>query len=292
MNDMRLSKWIVCLLLSLALWGCGYKPTNVGGVVSDDLYKTSVSLSPSATEIIRGRCQWLEIKGRTAACNYPAGLEQVPVVMNGVKPNYEAIAAAQPDVVVYDPDLFNEQDLEKFKELGIDTFAIGGSTVEEFVDRLMMFAALTKAEPEMSEYVDKIHAASQQAAGAPLDPRPTVAVLIPGEGSEHMIAGLRSFQADVVRKSGGEPIGPDAKMFVPVNAEMLLQWNPDAILVAGSVRAIAADPRLASLKALKSGRTAEIVPDVMLRRGVRVDVLIREVYGFLGRTNPPKEGSE
>ena len=94
-----------------------------------------------------------------------------------------------------------------------------------------------------------------------------------------MIAGVKSFQADVVKAATGQPVGPDAQKFVSLNAESLIAMNPDIILTAGSPDPIYDDARFKSLTAVKKNRVRGVVQDVILRRGVRVPELIENLHG-------------
>jgi iron complex transport system substrate-binding protein len=102
-----------------------------------------------------------------------------------------------------------------------------------------------------------------------------------------MIAGTGSFVADIVRKVGGEPVGPSGTLFVKANPETLVTLNPDVIIVNGSkgdvagAVALSKDPRLQSVKAIKNGRIRAIESDVLLRRGGRVDLLISGIMRAL-----------
>jgi iron complex transport system substrate-binding protein len=222
-----------------------------------------------------------QLVGRTEFCNFPAIDPSVRVVMRGTKPNYELIANLKPGLVVYDADLFAQTDIDKFKELGIETFAIKGRTLDEFIDCLYRLGARVGDEINLSSYVDKIYSAREAAIVAAVSPKPKVAILMPGDGTEHMIAGLGSFQADVLRAAGAEPVGPDANQFVTMSAENLVSLNPDVVFVSGNAESVLDDPRLQSIAAVKNKRVAVVNPDVLLRRGVRVNLLISELSNAL-----------
>jgi iron complex transport system substrate-binding protein len=274
---MRLSAFLFTALFAIfALAGCQPKPEDAwGGKPNPNFYFSVVSISPGATEILGSRAGGVVLLGRTAYCNWPTANPRAPIVMKGVKPNYEQIAQLHPAVVIYDDAMFSEGDVAKFKEMGLNTFAITGDTLEAFEECLYDFGRSFHAETTTSEYVDNIHTAVEAAKGDPPPKKLKVALMMSGSGSEHMIAGVSSFQADIVRKSQGEPVGPDSKIFVPVSAESLVAMNPDVIGVAGDSKQIETDPRLQTIKAIREKKVYPIDPDVMLRRGGRVDKLIR-----------------
>lgn len=271
---MRPLAWLVPFLL--IVMGCGKMTNAMGGKRAPVVYNTVVSLSPSASELAGGTFA-RTIIGRTASCNNPTKVLDAPIVMTGVKPDFEKIAKLKPDVVVYDKDLFSEQDLAKLKELGLPTFGFGGDTVDEFIDNFYEFGRYTRVETLGGEYAEAIDRARGAASAAPPEPRVSTVIIMPGTGSEHYVVGTDGFLADVVKCSGGQPVGPKGKVFVPLNAEWLIGANPELIISAGAADAFLKDPRFKGLRAVVKGQVYSINSDVILRRGAAVDRLIKRI---------------
>jgi iron complex transport system substrate-binding protein len=225
------------------------------------------------------------LRGITSSDNYPANLN-VPVVAS-VKPDFEKIATIKPDLIVLDSSLYNQQDIEKLKGLGADTFVIDANTVDGLVDQLLKLGSALGSETNVSSYVDRIQAAQSAAKGNPFAHAPKVAVLMSGAGSgEHMIAGTKSFVADAVKVSGGIPIGPESDKFEKLSPEFLVGQNPDLIVVAATtsgaaqqLASVKGDPRFGSVKAIKNDAVVPLNQDVVVRRGSRVDKLIDALHG-------------
>jgi iron complex transport system substrate-binding protein len=270
---------LAATLLAVVIVGCG-------GDSSQEIrrapkaYEKIVSLSPGLTEIVAMQLGSGRLKGRTKSCNYPISVSSVPVVMSGFKPDIEKLASIKPDLIIYDPVLFDESDVAKLKEIGCDVFPVQANTVDVFCKSLYKLGGMVKSESNISDYVDKIEKARSFAAGNAKDPKPKVAVIMPGKGIEHYVAGVGSFQADVVKCAGGEPVGPKMDRFVPLNVELLVQQNPDIIIVAGEVASVVSDPRLQSVKALKDKRVMGVNADFMLRAGSRVDKVIESLAHY------------
>jgi iron complex transport system substrate-binding protein len=276
------------LALGLAVFSGCNAPPEMGGNTSrmpPDGYPMSiVSLSPSTTEIVAESGNPLILKGRTAYCNYPKKAEVAAIISDGAKPNYEKITEAlqrKPALIVYDDLLYTEDDIEKMKQTGAEVMALGGDTIEEYIADLYKFAKRVGSEASVAKYVENIRQRQKAAALAPAKPTPRVAILMPGDGGEHMIVGVNSFQADVVRAAAAEPVGPDADRFVPLSAETLVQMNPDVIFVTGNAEAILNDPRFKTVAAVQKGNVAVVKPDILLRRGWRVDKLILAMQNYL-----------
>lgn len=266
--------------LAVLLAGCQTTSTPVGGQARTKKIASVVSLSPSTTELVSTVNYAGMLKGRTASDNYPMNVSSVPVVAS-VKPDYEKIKSINPGLIVYDASLYNDDDIAKIKELGFDTFEIKGDTIDDLNNELYKLGSLIAGETNASGYVDRIIAARESAQGDAPSPIPKVAVILPGSGSEHYIAGTKSFVADVVRASGGTPVGPDANKFVPLSPEAILGEAPDILVVgvdktkaAAEVDLVLKDARLRSLPAVAKRRLVPIDADVLTRRGSRVDKLI------------------
>ena len=273
------ASWLLlpCLLF---IGGCLHPNNpNVGGKELTKPARRIVSLSPGATEVLAKEGGLNFIVGRTESCNYPPYVKKIPVVAS-VKPDYEKVAKQRPDLIVYDPDLFNASDVEQMTRLSrMPPFALGGNTVKEFEDNLYSLAKLYTGETFVSEYVDNIESAKEASLGDPIKPTPTVALILPGESAEHMIAGIDSFYADEIRLASAKPVGPSGTKFFPMNAESLIKMNPDIILVAGDPSIFSSDPRFASMTAIKKNRVTGILQDAILRRGARVDLVISQLHG-------------
>lgn len=264
------------LLTALLAVGCAPPPQPKGGIPKRPAEKI-VSLSPGVTEIIAHAEGSQYLVGRTAACNFPKYALTAPIVCS-VKPDYEKIAAINPRLVVYDASLFREAELKRLEDSDTKILALGGNTVDEFIDSLFNLAKQYGGESAISEHVDKIESARRTSAADPATPTPKVAILIPGGGYEHMIAGVGSFQADLVRAATGMPVGPDGHLFVTLNAEAFVKMNPDVIVTAGDSAAVLKDPRLQSISAIKNKRVVAVLSDVILRRGWRSYLVIDQLH--------------
>lgn len=276
---MRFAKLIPFVLLAL-LGGCKNQ-VQIGGKDPEQLYRAAVSLSPGTTELLAQKTK-INILGRTESCTFPPTVLKVPVVMNGIKPNFEQIKSIAPPLVIYDTSLLGQAEVDQLRALGLKTFAVGSDTVAGFVDELYELGSMSASETLISEYVDAIETAVSTGKALLKDKPSKVAFLIPGNGGEHMICGTDSFLADIARQIGATPVGPKGRLFVTANIESLIAENPDVIITAGKPAGVYDDPRLRSMKAIKSGRIRGINEDVMLRHGSRVERLIRNMADAIG----------
>ena len=279
--------WIL-LFLCFFTAGCGEKLRVVGGWPPDWVPQREVSLSPSTTEILMVQGDSTRLKGRTSSCDYPLGLDSVPIVA-GVKPDYEKLEQVAPDFVIYDAGLYSPADIEKIKSIkGVHVaYELNANNIEDFEKQLRELGVILMQSMKMSQYIDKIEGEREAAKSAPL-PKPLKVAAFTGD----WIDGTKGFLADVIRSAGGQPAGPDVDRFVPADPEALIQSNPDVILLATDItraesdagkkkevmqRAVdqfMANPKFRSVKAVMSRHVYPVDGDVLLRRGSRVDVLI------------------
>lgn len=278
-------RFIRCFLAVLVLslcFGCNQSEPIVGGTDNNKPVREVISLSPSTTELVAGTMFGPKLIGRTESCHWPAGptTDNVEVVMKGIKPNYERIAELHPDLVVYDKSLFSEADVKKVEDLGIRTFGFQANNLEDFCTELFRLGSITGTETSANNYVIQIRGAMERGR-VPIEPKPNVAIILPGQGTEHYIAGVDSFIASVVKACGGEPVGPKGTTFVAANIEELVSSNPDFIITGGDPTPITKDARLAGVSAVKTKRLYGLPNDYLTRRGGRVNVLMDNLIKIL-----------
>lgn len=279
--------WIGAILPVFALAlasGCKSGPEVVQIKHRPKAYKTVVSLSPNTTEIYSSVIGRSDLKGRTAADDWPSGSALSAPVVATVKPDYEKLTQIHPDLILYDASLYSQADLDKLKTVGADMFAFDKDDLKGFEDECYDLANLLGGSTQVSSYVDRISTELSTAQGAPPTPAPKVAVMMPDASGADMIAGTESFVANAVKLVGGQPVGPGGNKFVPLSPESLVSMNPDVIVVPGTREdykgavSLLNDKRFASVKAIQTKRVTIIEPGVLLRRGARVDKLINGLY--------------
>jgi iron complex transport system substrate-binding protein len=280
MTMRRLAFFLLPLLIASS-YGC--KPAYTGRPPRPKAFTKIVSLSPGTTEIVAGQTDALgRVVGRTQSDNWPTyAIQNVPVVAS-VKPDFEAIAAIGPDLVLYDAALYGPADIEKLKTTakGAAIFAITANTIDEFTKQLYEIGSMVGGESRINDYVIKIYGARERGQADAAKNPAKVAIIMPSSSGPDYIAGTDSFLADAVRAAGGTPVGPKSSIFVPLSPEALSRFNPDAIVVPGTksnykgALSVLENPAYKTTKAIKSKQVSVVDQDVLLRRGGRVDVLI------------------
>lgn len=287
----RFLQALLAIVVASLLAGCNAKATTIGGKQNPDQVGSVVSLSPSTTEVFAVAGVGTIIKGKTAECDYPSNLN-APVVVKGTKPDYEAIAALNPDLVVYDKDLYTNEEISKFESLNIKTYAYGPKTIEQYAISLIQVSQLINQESRASKTLDKLFAAIEEFQGTIPKDGLSAMVALGGGSGDYMVAGSGSYQYDLFSNCHLEMQAPEADRFVPVNIEQIIQWNPDMIIATESTaNAIFQDPRLSSLNAVKNKAVLGLSDDLLLRVGVRQDIVVGAITTQAERIYKTKAGN-
>ncbi len=237
-----------------------------------------VSLSPGSSEILTTVS--INFEGRTKACDFPAMVKSKPVY-GDLKPDFEKITQDRIQLVVMDADLYSVEDKTKLNSTGAKVFEFKAKTVSELEKEMQILGSLVGSETSIQSYVDRIRRERRAAEGDSPSPRPKAVLILPGSGGSHMIAGVKSFQADVLKIVGAQPLGPDSEKFEMLTPEFLFQSNPDVIVVAGEAKSFLADTRFANLTAVKTLKIFGNEQSMWVRRGGRVDTLIEQAHKAL-----------
>lgn len=268
------------LLAAAFLFGCSCtskKPAPHGGELPDIVHIRVISLSPNITELVSLVGAEQKLVGRTAWCDYPntPQIREVPILANPA-PDVEKIIVSQPDLILADASLINPSYVKKFEDAKIKTVVLEINTLTQWVNALQQIGNLLLAQRTASEAIDEVRAVMHLGTTDPVNPKPKVLVAM--GANQPMVAGLGSFQADVMRSAGGEAVGPDAKKFVPVSPEQIVNWNPDMIFVPGDAAAYYKSAAFSATNAAKRGLIIGIEESYLLRAGARLEDLIRATH--------------
>lgn len=284
----RAAQWLAkaALLAAVAatITGCAPTEQTVGGKERPaEQLQGIVSLSPSVTEaLVAAGVPIQGITGRTANCNHPTFI-QGKVVVTGTKPNFELIAELKPSYVIYDTTLYSQADIAKLEELGLRTISFEPTSLQKYSDFIVQVAKLSATETTASEYLDKIYAAIDVLRGV-VPPDTSVAVLTGDATQGYLAAGTNSFLADLFTQGGLTVKGPAADRFQPASIEQLVADNPSVIIATKeTAEAVLADPKLQALSAVRDRKVLGVNPDILLRAGGRVDVLLDGVSTGIAR---------
>lgn len=268
---MRGMKRLLPFVAFALVTGCQTDTSPIGGEVPDKVYARVISLSPSVTELIALLNSTKLLVGRTSGDSRPAYIRHVTIVANPA-PDIELIVQLQPDLVIVEENLINPNELQKLKEIGsFDVEVIDIDSLKDWEAAVYRLGVLLQVHTRASEVVDRVQ---QSVANAKLsDAMYKPKVMVAMDPTSPWVAGKQSFQADVVRAAGGEPVGPEADRFVATNPESIVQWSPDILFVSDDPEKFTGAP-WSSTRAGRDSEILEVYADILLRPGADVERLI------------------
>lgn len=225
---------VVVYLLYLAL--SANQPVKTGGALPKS-YRRIVSLAPSSTEILFALGLGDKVIGVSQFCNYPPQAKNLPRMGGLMNPNYEAIVAAKPDIVIVFKQMLKPEN--KFAALGIDTLVVGHDKIDEIGQAILLIGRHFNAEDKAHQLVDDITAKMQYIAGQSEKPdRPRVLICIEHTISDSAdklpkniyIAGEDGFYSEMIKLAGGQNAYPGTVPFPAVGSESVIAMNPEIII--------------------------------------------------------------
>jgi iron complex transport system substrate-binding protein len=263
----------------------GSYPVTVGNVTLPERPDRIVSLSPTATEMLFAIDAGPQVVAVDDQSDYPP--EAPKSKLSGFKPNAEAIAATDPDLVVISDDL--NKIVDQLTALRIPTFLTpSAKDLDQTYSEIVQLGTLTGHQAEatalttrMRTQIDKI-VKSVPARSKPLsyyyelDPTLYSVTSQTFIGSVFTLFGLTNVAdaADPDGAKGGYP---------QLSQEALVKANPDMIFLADSrccaqsAETVKARKGWADITAVRTGRVVALDDDIASRWGPRVVDLVQSV---------------
>lgn len=269
-------------------------PVTVGKVTLDKRPERIVSLAPTATEMLFAIDAGSQVVAVDDQSNYPANAPKSN--LSGFKPNAEAIAAKNPDLVVVSDDI--DKIVDQLTKLKIPVFQTpAAKQLDDTYSQIGQLGTLTGHQTEatalteqMKTQIDKI------VKGAPkrstplsyyyeLDPTFYSVTSKTFVGSVFSLFGMTNV---------ADPADPDGSKggYPQLSQEALLKANPDMIFLADSKcckqspESVKARKGWSNITAVKSGQIVALDDDVASRWGPRVVDLVQSVADAVAKAQP------
>jgi iron complex transport system substrate-binding protein len=240
--------WSSVIALLLSLPAAAQSPARI------------VSLAPSATEVLFEAGAGARVVGVTSYCRFPRAALSLPKIGGYLTPNYEALVALQPDLVV---TLAEHADLEpRIRALGIPILRVDHRSLEGIIRSVEQVGercgVATRAKRAAGALRQTLAAASRLIA----IPRPRVLICF-GRAEDFRrltAAAPGTIHDDLITHAGGVNALTSGSVSYPtLSAESVIRLDPDVIIEfsSGSVDAAARQRqwrRLDSVRAVRNGR--------------------------------------
>ena len=200
-------------------------------------YTRIISLAPNVTEILFALGLGEHVIGVSEFCNYPAEAKDRPRFGGLMNPNFEAILAAKPDLVIALDEMVRGEN--KFAAMGINILAVKHDSIDDILNSIMAIGMVCgKNEQAMklvSELKNKMSAIKMQSDARH---RPKVLLSVghdisqdPDKSPENVyIAGKDGFYSDIIEKAGGQNAYTGSIPFPAVSYESIVSMNPEVII--------------------------------------------------------------
>ena len=282
----------VLLAAAIFVVGCGgVAEETTPGVETGSAPQRIVSLAPSLTETLFALGLGDRVVGVTRYCAHPPEVAELPKVGGHLDPNFEAIVALEPDLVVLIPS--GEASGKRLESLGIPVLKIDQHDVESLLASISILAEACGVEETgarlRSAMETRLDAISRIVEGAP---RPRTVVVVGHDISGGIVrsvwaAGPDTFYDGVLEIAGGvNAVAGGLVRYPELSREGLATLDPDVVLdvVAGvEERGAEIDDiyagwgGLVELRAVREDRVQVLEGDLMVVPGPRLPEMVAEI---------------
>jgi iron complex transport system substrate-binding protein len=236
-----------------------------------------VSLSPTHTEILFAIGAGDLVIAVDDFSNFPEAALELPNELSGFEPNIEAIAAFEPDLVV----LSSDGPVEQLEDLGIATWV--GTAAASFDDTYSQIEQLGAATGQIGDATELVSSmqiridelvASAPAEGTGLTYFHELSASLFSTTSDTFIG--QQYELLGLENIAGSSDDNDGNQFPQLNAEVVIEANPDLIFLADtkccaeSAETVAARDGWGELAAVQNGNVIEMDDDIASRWGPRI----------------------
>lgn len=236
---MLLRRWILIATVVVAFGGSyalKQQTASRRGAASAPLRGADriVSLAPSSTEILFELGLGSRVVGVTRYCLFPPEARTKPQIGGYYDPNFEALVAAKPDLVI---TLKEHEDVRReLAKLRIPSITVDHSTVSSILSSILEIGracGCPERAAEIHRHLEsRLRDISRSTEGRSR-PRTLVSIgRMSGEASlgRITVCGRQGFFEELIRLAGGQNAFEGEMEFPSLSAEGLLQVNPDIII--------------------------------------------------------------
>lgn len=236
---MTLRRWILIAAVLVAFGGSFALKRALSGRSEVPIRPPSgseriVSLAPSITETLFELGLSDRIVGVTRYCVFPAEARQKPQIGGYYDPNYEALSAARPDLVVTLPEHVEVR--KELQKLGLKTLTVDHRSVPAILSSILTIGEATGRPERASEIHQSLRNRIQKLSARHSNrARPRVLISIgrmAGDASMSRITvcGRGGYFEELIGLAGGVNAYEGEIPFPALSAEGVLATNPDVII--------------------------------------------------------------
>lgn len=201
---------------------------------SDDSPKRIVSLSPNLTQVIYALGDLDQVVGVTIYDEFPEQVKDLPKVGGWINPNYEAILALKPDLVVLMKDQYMSFG-EKLSNLGLKTFtAKSNDSINDILNSISELGGIlnkTQEAEKLSFYIDSnLKEISERTKDTKKKRVLIVVGRNPGTLEDIYVIGTNNYINELITLAGGKNVVKNERNALKITKEAIFSFNPDVII--------------------------------------------------------------
>ncbi|ALS23504.1 ABC transporter substrate-binding protein [Paenibacillus naphthalenovorans] len=245
-----------------------------------------VSTSPSETETLFALGLGDQVVGVSDFCNYPAEAAAKPKVGSIIKPNEEALVAANADLVMTGVSM-NMTVVEKLRGLKVNLFKVEPKTLDDVMSNILLMGQIFDRQEQAEKLVDSMKAERQKVLDAVKDLKPEQKKKVFVEFSPGWTVGKGEYIDELISLAGGINVAGGEKGYVKLSEEKVIADNPQIILYPTGIIDEKSNKPMDQLirersgwdriEAVKSNRLVGLDKDIMSRPGPRITQALTEV---------------
>jgi iron complex transport system substrate-binding protein len=201
---------------------------------SDNKPQRIVSLSPNLTQVIYALGYMDQVVGVTIFDEYPPQVIDLPKVGGWINPNYEAILALKPDLVV----LMKDQDIsfgDKLRTLGLKTFiAKSNDSIKDIIQAISDLGEILGESEEAKKLTLGIQSDLNEIEQKTKNTKKKSVMIVvgrnPGTLEDIYVIGRNNYMDELITLAGGENVVENERNALKITKEAIFLYNPDVII--------------------------------------------------------------
>lgn len=237
-----------------------------------------VSLAPANTEILFALGAGDRVVGVTSFDDYPAEVAGIAKVGDFTGPNLEAVAAANPDLVLVTGGVQADV-ITKLEQLGATVLSVDPQTLAGLYEDISEVGLAIGASEESAAVIEQMQSEVAKISDAVASKEPVSAFVEIAQNPLYTV-GSATLMDEMVSLAGGKNVVTEAG-YVPYSTEQLVKADPQVYLATlGSMSdpsALKERAGFESLQAVKNERVYVLDDNLVSRPGPRVVEGIRQI---------------
>jgi iron complex transport system substrate-binding protein len=190
-----------------------------------------VSVSPAETEALFAIGLNDQIVGVSDFDDYPEAAKSKKKMGGIVKPNTEAMIAANADLIITGVSMKPET-VEKLRALNLNVFKVEPKKLDDAMADITLFGQITDHQEQAEKVVAKMKVDRQKVVDAVKSVKQEAKKKVYVEFSPGWTVGSGEFMDELITLSGGVNVAADMNGWHQISEEKIIQQNPNVILFA------------------------------------------------------------